>query len=696
MSEVVKVERHDAIAIVTIDSPPVNALSAAVRKGIAEGVKSAQADDSVKAIVIACAGRTFVAGADITEFGKPPQSPSLHEVIEVIENSTKPVVAAIHGTALGGGLELALGCHYRVAVKDAKLGLPEVKLGLLPGGGGTQRLPRAVGPELAVKMIVGGDPISAQDALKNGLIEEIVDAPPAVGGESFARKIVAEKRPLRRLRDDDSKLAAAKADKSIFTNAAAAANKRSRGLEAPVTAAEAVSHSLDQPFDQALKTERELFLKLMNGDQSKAQRYAFFAERAAAKIDGVPDGTKGREVKQVAVIGAGTMGGGIAMSFANAGIPVTIIEMADEPLKRGLGIMQKNYEATAARGGIPADAPAKRMGLIKGAVGLENVKDADLIIEAVFETMDIKKDVFTKLDQFAKPGAVLASNTSYLDIDKIADVTKRPQDVLGMHFFSPANVMKLCEIVRGAKTAPDVLVTAVNIAKKIAKVPVVVGVCDGFVGNRMLAARSKQSEKFLFEGALPQQVDAVVTKFGMPMGPFAMGDLAGLDIGWRSRKDRGIKSEIADALCEAGRFGQKTGKGYYKYEQGSRSPLPDPEVEKLIDETLAKLGLKRREISDEEILERMMYPMINEGARILEEKIAARPSDIDVVWLYGYGWPIYRGGPMFYADQVGLKKIADRLSFYAKQTNDPSLEPAPLLKRLADEGKTFASLAKGA
>ena len=695
MSEVVKVERRDAVAIVTVDSPPVNALSAAVRKGIADGVKSAQADNSVKAIVIACAGRTFIAGADITEFGKPPQSPSLHEVIEVIENSTKPVVAAIHGTALGGGLELALGAHFRVATKDAKLGLPEVKLGLLPGAGGTQRLPRAVGPELAVKMIVGGDPISAADAQKNGLIEEIIDGTPAVGGEAFARKVLAEKRPLRKLRDDDSKLAAAKADKSIFTNAAAAANKRSRGLEAPLAAAEAVSHSLNQPFDQALKSERELFMKLMNGDQSKAQRYAFFSEREAAKVSGVPEGTKGRDVKQVAVIGAGTMGGGIAMSFANAGIPVTIIEMADEPLKRGLGIMQKNYEATAARGGIPADAPAKRMGLIKGAVGLENVKDADLIIEAVFETMEIKKEVFTKLDQFAKPGAVLASNTSYLDVNKIADVTKRPQDVLGMHFFSPANVMKLCEIVRGEKTAPDALMTAVNIAKKIAKVPVVVGVCDGFVGNRMLAARSKQSEKFLFEGALPQQVDAVVTKFGMPMGPFAMGDLAGLDIGWRSRKDRGIKSEIADALCEAGRFGQKTGKGYYKYEQGSRSPLPDPEVEKLIDETLAKLGLKRREISDEEILERMVYPMINEGARILEEKIAARPSDIDVVWLYGYGWPIYRGGPMFYADQVGLKKVADRLSFYAKQTNDPSLEPAPLLKRLADEGKTFASLAKG-
>ena len=695
MSEVVKVERRDAVAIVTVNSPPVNALSAAVRKGIADGVKSAQADDSVKAIVIACAGRTFIAGADITEFGKPPQSPSLHEVIEIIENSSKPVVAAIHGTALGGGLELALGCHFRVATKDAKLGLPEVKLGLLPGAGGTQRLPRAVGPEMAVTMIVGGNPIGAAEALKNGLIEEIIDGEPAVGGEAFARKALAEKRPLRKLRDDDSKLAAAKADKSIFTNAAAAANKRNRGLEAPLAAAEAVSHSLDQPFDQALKSERELFLKLMNGDQSKAQRYAFFSEREAAKVSGVPDGTKPREVKQVAIIGAGTMGGGIAMSFANAGIPVTLIETGDEQLKRGLGIMQKNYEATAARGGIPADAPAKRMGLIKGVVGLENVKDADLIIEAVFETMAIKKEVFGKLDQHAKPGAVLATNTSYLNINEIAAMTKRPQDVLGMHFFSPANVMKLCEIVRGEKTAPDALMTAVAVAKRIAKVPVVVGVCDGFVGNRMLAARGKQAEKFLFEGALPQQVDAVLTKFGMPMGPFAMGDLAGLDIGWRSRQDSGIKSEIADAICEAGRFGQKTGKGYYKYEAGSRSPLPDPEIEKLIEETTAKLGLKRRQIDDQEILERLMYPMINEGARILEEKIAARPSDVDVVWLYGYGWPIYRGGPMFYADQVGLKKIADRLSFYAKQTNDPSLEPTPLLKRLADEGKTFASLAKG-
>ncbi len=695
MNDVVKLENNDGIAVVTVDNPPVNALSAAVRRGIYEAIRSAGSDPAVTAIVLTCAGRTFIAGADITEFGKPPQSPGLTEVISEIENCPKPVVAAIHGTALGGGLEVALGAHFRVATKDAKLGLPEVKLGLLPGAGGTQRLPRAVGPELGVRMIVTGDPIGAAEALKNGLIEDIVEGP-ASGGESFARKALAEKRPVRRLRDDDSKLAAARADRSIFTDAAAAANKRNRGLEAPLACAEAVSWTLDVPFDEALKKERESFLKLVAGDQSKAQRYAFFSEREAAKVSGVPEGTKPRPVERVAIIGAGTMGGGIAMSFANAGIPVTLIETGEEQLKRGMGVMQKNYEATAARGGIPADAPAKRMGLITGVVGLENVKGADLVIEAVFETMAVKKEVFTALDAYAKPGAVLASNTSYLNIDQIAAVTRRPQDVLGMHFFSPANVMKLCEIVRAEKTAPDALMTAVAIARRIAKVPAVVGVCDGFVGNRMLAQRGKQAEKLLFEGALPQQVDAVVTKFGMPMGPFAMGDLAGLDIGWRSRKDRGIKSEIADALCEAGRFGQKTGKGYYKYESGSRAPLPDPEVEKLIDETLQRLGRKRRTVSDEEILERMMYPMINEGARILEEKVAARPSDIDVIWLYGYGWPIYRGGPMFYADQVGLKHIAERLSFYARETSDPSLEPAPLLKRLAAEGKTFASLAKAA
>ncbi|UPK20597.1 3-hydroxyacyl-CoA dehydrogenase NAD-binding domain-containing protein [Bradyrhizobium sp. 131] len=689
MSEVVKLERHHEVGIVTVNSPPVNALSAVVRGGILECIKAAIADPAIKGIVLTCAGRTFIAGADITEFGKPPKPPAVKDVLSEIENSPKAIVAAIHGSALGGGLELALVCHFRVATKDAKLGLPEVKLGLLPGAGGTQRLPRAVGPELAVKMIVGGEPIGAAEALKSGLIDEVIEQLTA-GGEAFASKVLAEKRPLRRLRDDDSKIAAAKADRSIFTNAVAAMTKKSRGMEAPFAAADAVGYAIDLPFDEGLKKEREGFLKLVASDQSKAQRYAFFAEREANKIAGVPEGTKPRPVNRVAILGAGTMGGGIAMSFANAGIPVTLIETGEEQLKRGMGIMQKNWEATAARGGIPADAPAKRMALINGVVGIENIGDADLVIEAVFETMAVKKEVFGKLDQYAKRGAVLASNTSLLNIDEIAKATKRPQDVLGMHFFSPANVMKLCEIVRAEKTAPDALVTAVSIVRRIAKVPVVVGVCHGFVGNRMLARRSKQLEKLLLEGALPQQIDAVVTKFGMPMGPFAMSDLAGLDVSWLSRKDRGVKSEIADALCEAGRFGQKTGRGYYKYEAGSRAPLPDPEVEKLIDETLLRLGRKKRVVSDEEILERMMYPMINEGAKILEEGIAARPSDIDVVWLYGYGWPIYRGGPMYWADSVGLKHIADRLVFYAKETNDPNLEPAPLLEKLAAEGKTFA------
>jgi len=688
MSTVVSLKSHDAIGIVTIDSPPVNALSAAVRAGILECVQQAIADPSIQAIVLTCAGRTFIAGADITEFGKPPKKPTLDEVLTAIESSPKPVVAAIHGTALGGGLEVALACHFRVADKSSKLGLPEVKLGLLPGAGGTQRLPRAVGPELAVKMIIGGDPIGANEALQNGLIEEMVEEASS-GGEAFARKLLADRRPLRRLRDDDAKLAAARSDRSIFTGAVAAITKKVRGLEAPFVAADAIGYALDLPFEQGLKKERELFLRLMSSDQSKALRYAFFAEREAAKIAGVETGTKPRSVEGVAIIGAGTMGGGIAMSFANAGIPVTLMETGKDQLDRGLGIIRKNYETTAARGGIPADAPAKRMALISGAIGLENVGQADLVVEAVFETMAIKKEVFGQLDKIAKSGAILATNTSFLDINEIAKETKRPQDVVGMHFFSPANVMKLCEIVRTKSTAADTLVTAVSLARKIGKVPVIVGVCDGFVGNRMLMARQRQASQLLFDGALPQQVDAALTKFGMPMGPFAMGDLAGLDIGWRSRQDRGIKSEIEDALCEAGRFGQKTGKGFFRYESGSRAPLPDPEVEELIDQTLKRLGRKRRTISDEEILERTTYAMINEGARILEEGIAARASDIDVVWLYGYGWPVYRGGPMYYADHVGLKTIAAKLSNYAKEASDPSLEPAPLLKQLASQNATF-------
>jgi 3-hydroxyacyl-CoA dehydrogenase len=692
VSTTVKAETRDGILVLTIDNPPVNALSHSVRAGLAEELAKAKSDANIKAIVLACAGRSFISGADIREFGKPPQPPGLHEILEQLENSPRPVVAAIHGNALGGGLETALCCHFRIATKDTKLGLPEVKLGLLPGAGGTQRLPRVVGPAKAVQMIVSGDPINGDEGLKVGLVDDLFEGDPAAAGLAFAKKVLTENRPLKRVRDDDSKLAAAKADPKIFAEAAAAANKRTRGLIAPLACAECVEQTLKGTFDEGMAFERKKFVELMNGDQSKAQRYAFFAEREASKVAGVPADTKPRKIEKVAIIGAGTMGGGISMSFANAGIPVTIIEMGQEQLDRGLGTMKKNWDATAARGGMKPEDVTKRMGLISGQVGLEAAKDADLVIEAVFETMAIKKEVFGKLDQIAKPGAILASNTSYLNIDEIASSTKRPQDVLGMHFFSPANVMKLCEIVRGSKTAPDVLASAVAIAKRIAKVPVVVGNCDGFVGNRMLAARGKQSDKLLYEGALPQQIDAVVTKFGIPMGPFTMSDMAGLDIGWRSRKDRGITAEIPDALCEAGRFGLKTGKGYYKYE-GGRAPIPDPEVEDLIAKTLAKMGKKPRPVSDEEILERMVYPMVNEGARILEEKIAARPSDIDVVWLYGYGWPVYRGGPMYYADSVGLKKVADKLAQYAKETGDPSLEPAPLLKKLADEGKTFASLA---
>jgi len=691
MSEVVKADNREGILVLTVDYPPVNALGAPVRQGLAEHLTSAQSDNSVKAVVIACAGRSFFSGADIREFGKPPQPPVLRDVQVMIENSTKPVIAAIHGNALGGGLEVALCCHFRITTKSAKLGLPEVKLGLLPGAGGTQRLPRVVGIEKAVQMIVGGEPVAGTEALALGLVNDVFDGDPGRAGEAFARRALAEKMPLKRVRDDDSKLQPAKANRQLFNDAVAAMTRRARGLVAPLACAECISYTLDYPFEKGLQLEREKFLELLNGEQSKAQRHVFFAERAAAKVEGVSADVKPRTVERVAVIGAGTMGGGITMSFVNAGVPVTLIEVAEDALSRGLGVIKKNYEATAARGGISAADVQKRMGLITGKIGLDHARDADLVLEAVFETMAIKKDVFVKLDAIAKPGAVLASNTSYLNIDEIASVTKRPQDVVGMHFFSPANVMKLCEIVRGAKTAPDVLATAVAIAKRIAKVPVVVGNCDGFVGNRILASRAKQAEELLLEGALPQQVDAVLTKFGLPMGPFAMSDLAGLDVGWRSRKDRGIKSEIADALCEAGRFGQKTGKGFYKYE--GRAAVPDPDVERLIDETLQKMGRKRRAVSDDEIFERMVYPMINEGARILQEKIAARPGDIDIVWVYGYGWPVYHGGPMYYADTVGLKKIAERLSHYAKETGNPSLEPAPLLKQLADAGKTFASLA---
>jgi len=690
MKSPVSIEKHGTVAVLLVDNPPVNALGSAVRQGLRDAMREVLDDPQYAAVVLACAGRTFISGADIREFGQKMEGPSLDEINGLFENRSKPVVAAIHGVAFGGGLEVAMGCHFRIAASDAKLGQPEVKLGLIPGGGGTQRLPRAIGPARAVQLIVTGDPIGAEEALQLGLVHQIFEGEPVAAGVAFAQKVLSEGRPLRSLRDDVSKLEAARADRSILTKAAAEAMKRNRGLEAPAACVEAVAWCLDVPFDEAIRREWELFTRLRGGNQSRALRHVFFAERSSNKIAGVEAGTRPRKIDSVAIIGAGTMGGGIAMSFANAGISVKLIEIAKDALDRGLGTIRKNYEATAARSGISSDTVAKRLGLIAGAVGLEHAAEADLIVEAAFETMQIKKDIFSELDTVAKPGAILATNTSFLDVNAIAAITKRPQDVLGMHFFSPANVMKLCEIVRGEKSAPDVLATAAAVARRIGKIPVVVGVCHGFVGNRMLVVRIVQARKMLLEGALPQQVDAVATRFGM-MGPFAMGDMAGLDIGWRSRKDSGEKSPIEDALCEAGRFGQKTGAGYYRYDAGSRTPIPDADVETLIVDTSRKLGITRRQISETEIHERLIYPMINEGARILEEGIAERASDIDLVWLYGYGWPPQTGGPMFLADEIGLPIVAERLAYMASLDKDETLRPVPLLHRLAMAGGTLGA-----
>jgi 3-hydroxyacyl-CoA dehydrogenase len=691
---VVATRREGDVAVITVENPPVNALRHDVREGLARALTELKNDASLKAAVIACAGRTFVAGADITEFGKPAKSPSLRDVTTLIEASAKPVVAAIHGTALGGGLELALACHYRVADKAARVGLPEVKLGILPGAAGTQLLPRAIGPEEAVKMIVSGEMVPATKARDLGAIDEITDGDLTKAAVEFARKKAAAGGKHPRLRDKDDKVAATRANPQKFEETAAGLTSRVRGLRAPIACIEAVRASFQLPIDEGLKRERQLFEELVTGDQSKAQRYIFFAERDAAKVADLPKDVKPRDVKTAAVIGAGTMGGGIAMCFANAGIPVTLVETGQEALDRGLGIIKKNYENTARRGGLSPGDLEKRVGLITGTTDYSKMADADIIIEAVFEDLDLKKKVFAQLDGIAKSSAVLATNTSYQDVNEIGRATKRPASVVGMHFFSPANVMKLLEIVRGKDTAPDVLATAIAVGRKISKVPAVVGVCYGFVGNRMLSARSFELERLLLEGALPHEVDAALVEFGFPMGPFAMGDLAGLDVGWRARKGRGAKAEIADAICEMGRYGQKTGRGFFIYEQGSRTPKPDPEIEHLIVQASRRHGINRRQIDKKEIVERLIFPMINEGAMILDEGIAQRPSDIDVIWVYGYGWPVGRGGPMFYADQVGLSYVRDQLAKYAKAAGDKRLEPSRLLSKLAAEGSSFAAFAE--
>jgi 3-hydroxyacyl-CoA dehydrogenase len=689
LSQSVQLDRRGRVAVLTVNNPPVNALSQHVRQGLREGVRAATSEAEVGAVVIVCAGRTFIAGADITEFGKPPREPSLHEVLDLIEQSPKPVVAAIHGTALGGGLEVALACHYRVAVKSARFGLPEVKLGLLPGAGGTQRLPRVVGVPKALQMIVSGDPIGADEALKAGLVDEIVDGDLTAAGEAFAGRVLAEKRPLKKIRDLDAKLAEVRGKPEVFAEFRKSVARQIRGFRAPENCIKAVEAAVNLPFDQGLKRERELFGELLTSPESKAQRYFFFAEREAAKIPDVPTDTPSNEVRRAGVIGAGTMGGGIAMNFANAGIPVTVVEVNQEALDRGLAVVRKNYEATASRGRLTAADVETRMGLIRGSTDWSALTDADIIIEAVFEEMPIKKEVFAKLDALAKPDAVLATNTSTLDVNEIASATRRPESVMGMHFFSPANVMRLLENVRGTKSSKTAVATAMAVGRRIGKVPVLVGVCYGFVGNRMLHQRGVQAEKLILEGALPHQVDKVLTDFGFPMGPFAMGDLAGLDVGWRIRKGRGVASPVADRICELGRFGQKTGAGYYRYDKGNRTPIPDTDVEKIIVDVATSMGITRRPISDEEILQRLLYPMVNEGAKILDEKIAIRASDIDVIWVYGYGWPVYRGGPMFWADSIGLRPIRDRLLEWERQTGDAFWTPAPLLARLADSGKTF-------
>jgi 3-hydroxyacyl-CoA dehydrogenase len=672
------------VGVITLNSPPVNALSAGVRDGLAGGMKAAGEDAGAKSVVIICEGRTFIAGADITEFGGPQKGASLYEVQDAIEGSPKPVIAAIHGTALGGGLEVALTCHYRVAVPSARCGLPEVNLGLLPGAGGTQRLPRIVGPQKALEMMTSGQHVPAKACLEMGLVDEIVEEGKLrEGAIAFARKVVAEGRPLTKVREQNDKVEAARGHPEIFADFRAANARRFRGFLAPEYNIRCIEAAVNEPFEQGLRTERKLFGELMSGSQSAAQRYSFFAERQAAKIPDVPDDTALIPVNKVGIIGAGTMGGGIAMNFLNVGIAVTVVEVKQEALDRGIATVRRNYERS--RSARPEETEA-RMSRLTGALDLTALADCDLIIEAVFERMDVKKEIFSRLDAICKPGAILATNTSGLNIDEIASVTRRPEAVIGLHFFSPANVMKLLEIVRADHTSKAVIATSMKLARKIGKIAVLVGVCPGFVGNRILGARQREAQKLMFEGAMPWDIDRVLYDFGFPMGPFAMSDLAGLDIGWVKETSQG--ETIRDVLCEMDRRGQKTGAGYYDYDD-NRVARPSPVTEQIIKDFVARSGVNPRHISDEEILERCLYPMVNEGARILEEGKAIRASDIDVVWQNGYGWPVYRGGPMWWGAQVGLGKIAQKMAEWEGQMGE-AYKPAARLVEQAAAGKPFA------
>ncbi|MGC1301256.1 MAG: 3-hydroxyacyl-CoA dehydrogenase NAD-binding domain-containing protein [Caulobacteraceae bacterium] len=677
----------DGVAVVTLDNPPVNALSAALRTAAAEVLKAAEADPTVQAIVILGAGGGFSGGADITEFGKPPAAPTLRNLLEIVEAISKPTVGAIHGVAFGGGLELALACHFRVADHTARIALPEVKLGLLPGGGGTQRLPRLVGVETALNMIVSGDPVRPDAARMAGLVDAVIDGDLEAGAIAFAKQILVDKRALVRTRDRADKIEAARADQSLFDRFKAANARRFKGFAAPAKCVEAVQAAVDLPFETGMALERKLFDALQTSGQSAAQRYAFFAKRQAAKID-VPQDTPKIPIRKVGVLGAGTMGGGIAMAFLNAAIPVTLVEARPEALERGVGVIRKTYEATADKGRLTREDVEARMGLLTPTLAFDQLADCDLVIEAVFEDMAVKKEVFARLDRVAKSGAILATNTSYLDVDEISQVTTRSDSVIGLHFFSPANIMPLLEVVRGANTSPQVIATAMSLAKTLDKVGVLVRVGYGFVGNRMLAVRRREADKLVLEGARPIEVDRVMTDFGLPMGPFQITDLAGLDIGWNWASTS--SSTVREVLCEMGRFGQKAGGGYYAYD-ADRKASPSPVAEQVIRDFAARQGIAQREVSDQEILERLVYPMVNEGAKLLEENIAQRASDIDVVWVNGYGWPGYRGGPMFYADQIGAKFVLQRLGAY-QVTGGDDYKPAALLERLVATGGCFQDL----
>ena len=677
---------EQSIAVITINNPPVNALSHGVREGIYKGIETASQDDSVTGIVIYCEGRTFIAGADISEFGSAPKEPHLPAVLTLLDQSNKPVVAAVHGTALGGGLETTLCCNYRVASADAKFGLPEVHLGLLPGAGGTQRLPRIVGVEKALSMVTSGAPIGANEALESGLIDMIVESDLRAEAIAFAVAKSSECVSHPRVRDNQEKLQSAIESPEIFAQVRKMIARKTRGFLAPEYNIRCVEAAVSQPFDEGIKTEGKLFMELMAGPQSRAQQYFFFAERQASKVAGIDKNTPDLPISRVGVIGGGLMGGGIAMNMANVGIPVTIIETNQAALDRGLGIIRKNYENTASKGRLRAQDVETRCGLINGSLEMESLADCDLIIEAVFENMAVKKDIFSRLDQIAKPEAILASNTSALDLNEIASVTSRPESVVGLHFFSPANVMKLLEIVRGEKTADPVIKTCMAFAKRIKKVATLVGVCPGFVGNRILFMRQHQANLVALEGAPVEKVDQVLFDFGFPMGAFQMADLAGLDLGWD--KEKSNSETVSDRLCEQDRRGQKTGAGFYDYDE-KRRPTPSSLVADLIKDHAEKSGVTRREFSDEEILDRCVLPMINEGAKILDEGIAMRASDIDVVYVYGYGWPIYRGGPMHYANSIGLDKVVEKLRHYQEKTGDDFWIPSPYLVDLAENGKKF-------